>query len=461
MPARDSRAAPWLAPRGRFAPGARRVAARSAPALGVVVRRGGSACRGLTFAPMTDAAPDAFFSYARSDAAFVLKVAQQLRRLGRRVWVDQLDIPKGARWDEAVEGALRASPCLMVVLSPASVKSQNVLDEVAFALDEKRAVLPILLQPVAVPFRLKRLQYIDFTGDFDAAFEQMVAALDAVVAPASAPDASAVDTPAPPAAARAAPEPPTLRPPAPAPAPAPARAAPAAASPPSTPSSPSSSLPPPSKPVTSASATPTVRRWPLGWLGGAAAGLIVVAYVLLTRDPVAPGATPAVPPPTPTSLTQPPAAPRSDSPAAGPPPPVAQAEAAAVLDEPRIRRFVDDYIAALNRADAAQLLSFYAERVDYFDFKGVGHDFILKDKQSFHKRWPVIDNRLAGDIAVDRSAGDGSASVSYVIRYKVSSPARGDAKAGMARDVLVLRLIQDRPLIVAQRQQALGDRAAN
>ena len=377
---------------------------------------------------MADAVPHAFFSYARSDAAFVLKVAQQLRRLGRKVWVDQLDIPKGARWDEAVEGALRASPCLMVVLSPASVKSQNVLDEVAFALDEKRPVLPILLQPVVLPFRLKRLQYIDFTGDYDAAFEQMVAALDAEPTPAAAPP----------------------------------------------PPAPSSSMPPPARPVTSAappgglaagtaSAVPTLRRWPLAWLGGGAAALVALAYVLLTRDPVAPGATPAVPVPVPapTTLTQPPAAPRSDSAAPSPPAPALQAEAAVVLDETRIRRFVADYIAALNRADAQQLLSFYAERVDYFDFKGVGHDFILRDKQAFHKRWPVIDNRLAGDIAVDRSAGDGSASVSYAIRYQVSSPARGDAKTGTARDVLVLRLIQDRPLIVAQRQQALGDRAAN
>ena len=419
---------------------------------------------------MADAVPHAFFSYARSDAAFVLKVAQQLRRLGRKVWVDQLDIPKGARWDEAVEGALRASPCLMVVLSPASVKSQNVLDEVAFALDEKRPVLPILLQPVVLPFRLKRLQYIDFTGDYDAAFEQMVAALDAVVPSASALAASTGDAPAPPAAAPAAAAPLSVLAPTPAPEPAP-EPTPAAAPPPP---APSSSMPPPAQPVTSAappgglaagtaSAVPTLRRWPLAWLGGGAAALVALAYVLLTRDPVAPGATPAVPVPVPapTTLTQPPAAPRSDSAAPSPPAPALQAEAAVVLDETRIRRFVADYIAALNRADAQQLLSFYAERVDYFDFKGVGHDFILRDKQAFHKRWPVIDNRLAGDIAVDRSAGDGSASVSYAIRYQVSSPARGDAKTGTARDVLVLRLIQDRPLIVAQRQQALGDRAAN
>jgi hypothetical protein len=49
-----------------------------------------------------------FFSYARSDAPFVLSVANGLRKLGLPVWVDQLDIPKGARWDDEVEKALKA-----------------------------------------------------------------------------------------------------------------------------------------------------------------------------------------------------------------------------------------------------------------------------------------------------------------------------------------------------------------
>jgi hypothetical protein len=124
-----------------------------------------------------------FFSYTRSDATFVLRVASALRAEGRRVWVDQLDIPKGARWDDEVENALKDCSCLLVVLSPASAKSQNVLDEVSYALDEKRTVLPILLQAGSIPFRLKRLQYIDFTGDFDAAYRQLVAALDALPLP--------------------------------------------------------------------------------------------------------------------------------------------------------------------------------------------------------------------------------------------------------------------------------------
>ena len=410
---------------------------------------------------MADAAPRAFVSYARSDAAFVLKVAQQLRLQGCKVWVDQLDIPKGARWDEAVEGALRASACLMVVLSPASVQSQNVLDEVAFALDEKRPVLPILLQPVAVPFRLKRLQYIDFTGDYAAAFEQLAAALD-VQAQALAHDAPARAAAAPAAGERiAAAPPPAEEPPAPAPPPRPAPAPPLAA--PTAPAAGTAASAQPSVAITAPA--PAARRRPLGLMAAAAAGLVVLAYVLLMRNPppreappvaAAPAAAPAAVPD-----AAAPAAPRREAAAPGAAAPVVPAAAAPVLDDQRIRGFVADYIAALNRVDAGGLMAFYAERVDYFDYPGVGHDFILKDKQAFHRRWPVIENRLASDIAVDRSAGDGSVSVSYTIRYRVSSPQRADAESGAARDVLVLRLIQDRPLIVAQRQQPLGERAAN
>ena len=75
---------------------------------------------------MADAATRIFFSYARSDSEFVLKVATELRKDGRNVWVDQLDIPKGARWDDEVEKALKTSTCLLTVLSPASPISQNV-----------------------------------------------------------------------------------------------------------------------------------------------------------------------------------------------------------------------------------------------------------------------------------------------------------------------------------------------
>jgi TIR domain len=124
--------------------------------------------------------PKVFFSYSHADTEFVLKLANDLRLAGVSPWIDQLDIPPGARWDSAVENALMASPCLLVVLSPASVASQNVLDEVAFALGNNKKVVPVLHSRCAIPFRIQRLQYIDFTATYNNGFAQLLSALNVV-----------------------------------------------------------------------------------------------------------------------------------------------------------------------------------------------------------------------------------------------------------------------------------------
>ncbi|MCW8981847.1 MAG: toll/interleukin-1 receptor domain-containing protein, partial [Altibacter sp.] len=98
-----------------------------------------------------------FFSYSRENSDFVLELAKKLRNAGAQVWLDQLDIKTGERWDKSIEQALSASDVLMVVLSKASVESNNVMDEVSYALEEGKKVLPILLEECDVPFRLRRL----------------------------------------------------------------------------------------------------------------------------------------------------------------------------------------------------------------------------------------------------------------------------------------------------------------
>jgi hypothetical protein len=105
-----------------------------------------------------------FFSYAHKDSEFVLKLAKELRAIGVKVWLDQLDIFGGQRWDRAIEGALRTCQGMIAVLSPESLASNNVMDEVSYALEEGKLVVPILLRVCVIPFRLRRVQYIDFTS---------------------------------------------------------------------------------------------------------------------------------------------------------------------------------------------------------------------------------------------------------------------------------------------------------
>jgi len=77
--------------------------------------------------------------------------------------MDQFDIPTGARWDEEIEKALKECQIFLFIMTPASITSQNAKDEVGYAIDHGKHVLPVLLEPCEVPLRLRRFQYVDFT----------------------------------------------------------------------------------------------------------------------------------------------------------------------------------------------------------------------------------------------------------------------------------------------------------
>jgi hypothetical protein len=120
---------------------------------------------------------EVFISYSRADQEFVLKLAQDMRQRGVDLFLDQLDIKPGERWDDRLQAALHECSYLLVVLSPTSVKSQNVKDEIGFAIDEGDTVIPILYQPTTVPLRLRRFEWVDFQGDYEQALKKLVGLL--------------------------------------------------------------------------------------------------------------------------------------------------------------------------------------------------------------------------------------------------------------------------------------------
>ena len=118
-----------------------------------------------------------FFSYNRDDSEFALRLAEDLKAAGANVWIDQLDIPAGMQWDRMVEDALNSCPHMLVILSPISVKSDHVRDEVSFALSKQKRVIPVLYRECDVPFRMARLQHIDFRTDYARGLKLLLKAL--------------------------------------------------------------------------------------------------------------------------------------------------------------------------------------------------------------------------------------------------------------------------------------------
>jgi tetratricopeptide (TPR) repeat protein len=121
---------------------------------------------------------EVFVSYSRDDSKFADRLATDLYSRGIEVWMDKKRIKPGDPWDSTVQKALIECEYFMVVLSPISVSSQNVLDEINYALNNSKRVLPVLVLDIKdgdIPLRLSRIQWIDFRKGYDEGFSKLVA----------------------------------------------------------------------------------------------------------------------------------------------------------------------------------------------------------------------------------------------------------------------------------------------
>jgi tetratricopeptide (TPR) repeat protein len=109
----------------------------------------------------------AFVSYSRKDSDFALKYAGNLKD-DFDLWLDQWDIPNLVEgdldWDRAIEKAILECSHILIILSPQSVQSKEVLGELRLALNKGKTIIPVLHQSCEVPRQLLRIQYIDFAA---------------------------------------------------------------------------------------------------------------------------------------------------------------------------------------------------------------------------------------------------------------------------------------------------------
>ncbi len=134
-----------------------------------------------------------FISYSREDTNFMRQLKARLEQQGITVWVDE-NIKGGSTWDNIIEEALSTSDSIIVVLSKASVSSRMVMNEVSYGIEEDKGVIPVMVEECKVPFRLRRIQFIDFIEDFDKGVVGVLDALDRN-GPATAPKADPIIAP--------------------------------------------------------------------------------------------------------------------------------------------------------------------------------------------------------------------------------------------------------------------------
>lgn len=116
-----------------------------------------------------------FISYSRKDSAFVSALSATLRQRGVNLWIDQDNIGGGVFWDDTVEEALKEAACVIAVLSEKFTQSDNVKDEISYAKERNIQIIPIIIEEVAnIPFRLGRVQHIDFRTNYSQALDLLL-----------------------------------------------------------------------------------------------------------------------------------------------------------------------------------------------------------------------------------------------------------------------------------------------
>lgn len=92
-----------------------------------------------------------FISYSRKDLEFVKRLAADLEARGLSVWLDKGDIHPGADWRKALVDAVTDCAAFLLVISPDSVKSQYVQQELSMAEAHHKAIIPLFYRTTKVP----------------------------------------------------------------------------------------------------------------------------------------------------------------------------------------------------------------------------------------------------------------------------------------------------------------------
>src|SRR5512135_3818427 len=112
-----------------------------------------------------------FLSYTRADREAVDVIEDLLRRHGIGCWIDHRGIRLGERFDQEIERAILRCGAVVWIVSSESVQNNYVTYEVTTALNHRRPVLHVRLEPIDLlrlpaPLNLKlgRVQAWDYVA---------------------------------------------------------------------------------------------------------------------------------------------------------------------------------------------------------------------------------------------------------------------------------------------------------
>ena len=114
------------------------------------------------FQPYEGPEPYIFVRYSAEDTEQVIPLLDALNRAGYRVWYYR--IQAGSRYDDVVAEHILRCGVFLLLLSHASVNSDDCYEETSYARHKKKTIVPVYLEAVELPpgleLRLHSIQHM-------------------------------------------------------------------------------------------------------------------------------------------------------------------------------------------------------------------------------------------------------------------------------------------------------------
>ncbi|MHB8626984.1 MAG: SUMF1/EgtB/PvdO family nonheme iron enzyme [Aggregatilineales bacterium] len=122
---------------------------------------------------------DIFISYPRQAEAEAKEVYRQLTAAGFSVWQDVQNIRHTARWPMVIDGALRHSGRLVLLVTPEAMASDEVFNEWFFFYKNRKPLHCLYVNTCEIHFQLLPFQYLDWRDPAHREWARLMAELRA------------------------------------------------------------------------------------------------------------------------------------------------------------------------------------------------------------------------------------------------------------------------------------------
>jgi len=122
---------------------------------------------------------DVFVSYSSKEKAIADAVVAAHEQAGIRCWYAPRDIAPGADWADSITKAIQDTSMMVLVFSETADRSQRVIDEINFAIDQGKTILPFRIEPHnptgALSLHLSSRHWLDaYEPNWDAHLDRLV-----------------------------------------------------------------------------------------------------------------------------------------------------------------------------------------------------------------------------------------------------------------------------------------------